>query len=178
MEVKLRLKDKAAHDKVVALLQDQQTHLYRQHNYFYDGPNGELSRNRTILRVRWFNEDEKVVITVKGRMAVQDGVGRAVEDESEVDVATAKHFHEDPARILQLQLPVIQALKACAPAARRRREWSMRCMHLKRSRRRIVGRKAGTLCSACTSLIATSLLAMVASCNVCRPTCSCRGSRI
>lgn len=114
VEVKLRLKDKTAHDKVVSVLQGQQKQLYRQHNYFYDGPNRELSSNKTILRMRWFNDNEKVVITMKGKMAVQDGVGRAEEDESEVDVADAKRCHADPSQILKLQLPVVEALKACA----------------------------------------------------------------
>ena len=114
VEVKLRLADAAAHDKVVELLKADQQHLYRQQNLFYDGPNKELSSQRTVLRVRWFNGDEKVVITVKGKMKVQDGVGRAEENEDEVDVATAEKFEQDPSSILKVDLPVIHTLKSCA----------------------------------------------------------------
>jgi adenylate cyclase class IV len=115
VEVKLRLADQAAHDKLVDLLKADQTHLYRQHNLFYDGPNHELSSQRTVLRVRWFNDDEKVVITVKGKMAVTDGVGRAAEDEDEVPMATARQFEADASKILSVDLPVINSLKECAP---------------------------------------------------------------
>lgn len=120
VEVKLRLADKAAHDKVVDLLQASQTHLYEQRNTFFDGANKELSSQRTVLRVRWFNGEEKVVITVKGKMAVTDGIGRAQEDEDEVDVATARGFDDDPSAILAVDLPVIQALKSCAPCSQTR----------------------------------------------------------
>ena len=113
VEVKLRLADQAAHDTMVDLLKADQTHLYRQHNLFYDGPKRELSSQRTVLRVRWFNDDEKVVITVKGKMAVTDGVGRAAEDEDEVPVDTAREFEANPNKILQVDLPVIKSLKEC-----------------------------------------------------------------
>lgn len=118
VEVKLRLADKEAHDKLVTLLAQDQTHLYRQENLFYDGSNRELSSQRTVLRVRWFNDDEKVVITVKGKMAVVDGVGRAEEHEDEVEVATAKGFAADPNSILAVDAPVIHTLKECAAPAR------------------------------------------------------------
>ena len=115
--MKLRLADKAAHDRVVELLKDSQTHLYEQRNTFFDGANKELSSQRTVLRVRWFNGEEKVVITVKGKMAVTDGIGRAQEDEDEVDVATARTFDGDPSAILAVDLPVIKSLKSCAAAS-------------------------------------------------------------
>jgi hypothetical protein len=114
VEVKLRLADAAAHDKLVSLLAADQQHLYRQQNLFYDGSNRELSSQRNILRVRWFNDDEKVVITVKGKMSVVYGVGRAEEEEDEVPVPTALEFASNPSKILDLELPVIKSLKECA----------------------------------------------------------------
>jgi adenylate cyclase class IV len=112
VEVKLRLAGKDAHDKLVELLSSSKPQLYHQRNCFYDGINKELSSQMTVLRVRWFNTDEKVVITVKGKMAVVDGIGRAQEDEDEVSVDIAHTFESNPSSILNVDLPVIKTLKS------------------------------------------------------------------
>lgn len=45
------------------------------------------------MRLRFFNTDEKAVLTVKGKMNVVDGVGRAQEDEDEVDPVAARGYY-------------------------------------------------------------------------------------
>jgi hypothetical protein len=115
VEVKLRLAGKEAHDKLVDLLSSSEPTVYRQRNCFYDGPNKELSSQMTVLRVRWFNTNEKVVVTVKGKMAVVDGIGRAQEDEDEVSVDIAQSFEDNPSTILDVDLPVIKSLRSYGP---------------------------------------------------------------
>ena len=87
--MKLRL-SKDAHDKLVTLLASEQKHLFQQENFFFDGVNQELTSKRCVMRLRFFNTDEKAVLTVKGKMKVEDGVGRAQEDEDEVDPVAAR----------------------------------------------------------------------------------------
>lgn len=36
-----------------------------QENYFFDGSNRELEATRSVLRVRFYNNNDKAVITVK-----------------------------------------------------------------------------------------------------------------
>jgi adenylate cyclase class IV len=90
VQVKLRLTGKPAHDSLVERLADSRQHVYEQENFFFDGSNAELTSNRCVMRLRFFNTDEKAVITVKGKMTVTDGVGRAMEEEAAVDPKTAR----------------------------------------------------------------------------------------
>lgn len=92
MQVKLRLAGKDAHDSLVQKLADSQQKLYAQENFFFDGANAELSSKRCVMRLRFFNTDEKAVITVKGKMTMVDGVGRAMEEEEAVDPKIARRY--------------------------------------------------------------------------------------
>jgi hypothetical protein len=44
---------------------------YEQENYFFDGAEKELSSKRAVLRVRFYNKDEKAVITLKVRPSTE-----------------------------------------------------------------------------------------------------------
>ena len=68
VEIKLRLPNSAAH-ACVAELMGPPTAFHAQENYFFDGVNGELKKKQT-LRVRFYNTDQKAVITVKVRCAM------------------------------------------------------------------------------------------------------------
>lgn len=114
MEVKLRLQSKSGHDSLVALLSDSIQKVYEQENFFFDGSEGELSGKRCIMRLRFFNVDEKAVLTVKGKMLVSEGIGRAEEEEVDVDVQTARsHFLENPSAILDQDIAPVRAAKLC-----------------------------------------------------------------
>ena len=89
--------------------------MYEQENFFFDGQNGELSAKRCVMRLRFFNVDEKAVLTVKGKMIVSEGVGRAQEDEDEVDVNQARtDFLRSPSVMLDLNIAPIKAVKLYA----------------------------------------------------------------
>ena len=68
VEIKLRLPSKAAHARVADLM-GPATAFYAQENYFFDGVNDELKKAQT-LRIRFYNTDQKAVVTVKVRCTV------------------------------------------------------------------------------------------------------------
>lgn len=65
VEIKLRLPDKAAHDRVADLLKTSHRETHLQENFFFDGTNKELSSQRVVLRCRFYNTDKKAEITCK-----------------------------------------------------------------------------------------------------------------
>eukprot|EP01025_Chloroclados_australasicus_P034522 TRINITY_DN3526_c0_g1_i2.p1 TRINITY_DN3526_c0_g1~~TRINITY_DN3526_c0_g1_i2.p1 ORF type:complete len:214 (+),score=36.38 TRINITY_DN3526_c0_g1_i2:333-974(+) len=111
VEVKLRLGSQEAHDKVLSCLKDSQRALHQQENFFFDGANRELSSQRMVLRVRFYNESEKALLTLKAKMIMQDGVGRAMELEETLDPTTARDYLEHPSKLLELDFDMIKKLK-------------------------------------------------------------------
>lgn len=92
VEVKIRLADRVSYDKVKSLLLSPKA-IHEQENYFFDGPNNELGSTKTVLRVRWYNKDEKAIITVKGEQILKDGIAKAPEVEEPVsDPAAARSY--------------------------------------------------------------------------------------
>lgn len=138
---------------------------------FFDGAAQELSSQRVVLRVRFYDVDRKALVTVKvgrcgagivawsrqcgppergeaggaggasaaaarmppsaaratllallaswparvqGKQVLSDGIGRAPEEEHEVDPAAARAFLLDPARLLNLGTPLLEKLKRWA----------------------------------------------------------------
>lgn len=101
VEIKIRLPDRAAYDKVAAALQPLGcTASHAQDNYFFDGPNRELNSRRVVLRLRTYNGDQKATITLKGKQVLENGIGRASEVEEDVDPGAAKGFLADPTAMI------------------------------------------------------------------------------
>jgi hypothetical protein len=65
VEIKLRLPDQASYEKVADLLKGTLKAVHDQENYFFDGPNKELSSQRVVLRCRFYNKDAKAEIACK-----------------------------------------------------------------------------------------------------------------
>lgn len=65
VEIKLRLKDEAAHQQVAQALQPQLTASHKQENIFFDGSKRELSKERIVVRTRFYNVDQRCLLTVK-----------------------------------------------------------------------------------------------------------------
>lgn len=110
--MKLRLADAAAHAKVAEALRAGYRTTHQQENFFFDGAGQELSSRRVVLRVRFYNQDQKAVITVKGKQVLQDGIGRAPEEEEPADPSLARSFLADPAKLLGLGTPLLEGLKS------------------------------------------------------------------
>lgn len=112
VEVKLRLADANAHAKLAEALRPGYRTTHQQENFFFDGAGQELSSRRVVLRVRFYNHDKKAVITVKGKQVLQDGIGRAPEQEEEADPVLARSFLAEPAKLLGLGTPLLEGLKS------------------------------------------------------------------
>lgn len=65
VEIKLRLPNKEAHDRVAHELRDSFRETHNQENFFFDGKNGELSKQRMVLRCRFYNHDKRAIVTLK-----------------------------------------------------------------------------------------------------------------
>jgi len=65
VEIKLRLPNKEAHDKVAAALKDSYIETHDQENFFYEGSEKELNKAKVSLRTRFYGVDKKCVITMK-----------------------------------------------------------------------------------------------------------------
>lgn len=70
VEVKLRLAGPEAHATLAAALAPHYRTTHKQENFFFDGPNQELSSRRVVLRVRFYNKDKKALVTLKVRSLV------------------------------------------------------------------------------------------------------------
>lgn len=77
--MKLRLADAASHQKVASLLAPSHEVTHLQENVFFDGVNQELSSQRMVLRLRFYNETERCVVTLKGKAVIIDGISRGSE---------------------------------------------------------------------------------------------------
>jgi len=111
IEIKLRLKGAGAHAKLLATLDGagfDRLAKHRQENFFFDGTEGELSSNRVILRIRFYNVDEKALVTVKGKTVIREGVGKSSEVEEYVDPGLARMLVENPKQIIHQDIQVIQ----------------------------------------------------------------------
>ena len=112
VEVKLRIPDSASFAAVKTLLLPSFKAVHDQENHFFDGAQKELSSQKVVLRVRFYGGDQKAVITVKGKQVLKDGIGRAPEEEEEVDPAVAREFIRDSSALLTYdKSPLMQKLK-------------------------------------------------------------------
>jgi CYTH domain len=50
--------------QVLSMLAPQRKAIYAQRNYFFDSPDGRVSKFRRTLRIRFF-DDDKAVLTIK-----------------------------------------------------------------------------------------------------------------
>jgi hypothetical protein len=65
VEVKIRLPNREAYDKVAQALAGALQATHEQENYFFDGSDKRLNAQRAVLRLRFYDVDKKAVITVK-----------------------------------------------------------------------------------------------------------------
>lgn len=110
VEIKLALPDANAHAKVLKALASHRRTLHRQQNYFFDSPDGAVSRSRRSLRVRLY-DDDKAVLTIKGRLEMKGGIARATELEDELDVGLAKRAVKAPQELLSCDNASLKELR-------------------------------------------------------------------
>jgi adenylate cyclase class IV len=112
VEVKLRIPDSASFAAVKDVLLPSYKITHDQENHFFDGAQQELSSQKVVLRVRFYGGDQKAVITCKGKQVLKGGIGRAPEEEEEVDPGAAREFLKDPNALLTYEgSPLMDKLK-------------------------------------------------------------------
>ncbi|KAL3362825.1 hypothetical protein AABB24_012241 [Solanum stoloniferum] len=110
VEVKLRLPDSAAHQKVVSLFSSYHKKKHHQRNTFFDGAAGELSSSRAVLRLRFYENSENVkcMVCLKAKAVIIDGVSRVEEDEEELDPKIGYECVSNPRKLMEVDSRVLK----------------------------------------------------------------------
>ena len=99
VEVKLRLANAESHRRVTTLLSPFHVITHRQHNLFFDGAGSELSSRRAVLRLRFYGDDERCVVSLKAKAVLVDGVSRVEEDEEDLDPKIGRDCIAEPGKL-------------------------------------------------------------------------------
>ncbi|XP_026660231.2 LOW QUALITY PROTEIN: triphosphate tunnel metalloenzyme 3-like [Phoenix dactylifera] len=99
VEVKLRLPDAAAHQRLSDALEPHHLRTYLQENLFFDGAAGQLSARLAVLRLRFYDGDSRCVLSLKARARIAGGVSRVEEDEEEIDPSLGRVCAAEPWRL-------------------------------------------------------------------------------
>ncbi|KAM1038265.1 hypothetical protein ACFX13_033710 [Malus domestica] len=100
VEVKLRLPEAAAHQKLTDLLSPFHTQTLIQDNIFFDSSNSELSSNLAIIRLRFYDVDRRCVLSLKAKPVISDGVSRVLELEEPFDLVLGRVCVAEPWRLM------------------------------------------------------------------------------
>ncbi|CAA7406946.1 unnamed protein product [Spirodela intermedia] len=101
VEVKLRLPDAAAHQSLSDALSPWHLRTHLQENLFFDGAGGELSAQRAVLRLRFYDGDARCVLSLKAKAHISAGISRVEEEEEDVEPpALGRACAADPRRLL------------------------------------------------------------------------------
>lgn len=101
VEVKLRIPDSETYKTLISLLSPFHIRTHNQHNNFFDGVAGQLSSQRAVLRIRFYNDQPttKCIICLKAKAVLVNGVSRVEEDEEELDPTIGQECLTDPNRL-------------------------------------------------------------------------------
>ncbi|OIV99886.1 hypothetical protein TanjilG_26224 [Lupinus angustifolius] len=99
VEVKLRLPNAESHGHVTTLLGPFHVITHRQHNLFFDGANSQLLSQRAVLRLRFYNDDERCVVSLKAKAVLVNGVSRVEEDEEDIDPKVGRDCVAEPGKL-------------------------------------------------------------------------------
>lgn len=111
VEVKLRLPDAEAHRRVSDLFSPFHVATFRQENLFFDGAAGELSSRRTVLRLRFYDDNTRCVVSLKARAVLVDGVSRVEEDEEELEPTVGRACVAEPEKLLSAECRILKRVK-------------------------------------------------------------------
>ncbi|MED6205168.1 hypothetical protein PIB30_015282 [Stylosanthes scabra] len=111
VEVKLRLPNADSHRRVTALLAPFHAATYRQRNLFFDGAESELSSKRAVLRLRFYNDDERCVVSLKAKAVLVDGVSRVEEDEEDLNPRVGLDCVAEPGKLGAVESRVLDRVR-------------------------------------------------------------------
>ncbi|KAL0904777.1 hypothetical protein M5K25_026927 [Dendrobium thyrsiflorum] len=99
VEVKFRLPDAAAHQRLSDALSPFHLRTHLQENLFFDGADSELSTHFAVSRIRFYDGDSRCVLSLKARASLVDGVSRVEEVEEDIDPALGRACVAEPWRL-------------------------------------------------------------------------------
>lgn len=113
IEVKLRLPHADSHRKLLSLLTPFHIQTHHQRNTFFDGAAGELSSERAVLRLRFYENSEppKCVVSLKAKAVLVNGVSRVEEDEEELDPTTGYECVDNPRKLTEVESRILRRAK-------------------------------------------------------------------
>lgn len=97
--MKLRLQNAEAHRLVTTLLAPFHIKTHLQENLFFDGAAGELSSRRAVLRLRFYDDDARCVVSLKAKAVLVNGVSRVEEDEEDLDPKVGRDCVAEPGKL-------------------------------------------------------------------------------
>ncbi|KAK4802282.1 hypothetical protein SAY86_000485 [Trapa natans] len=118
VEIKLKLPDSAAHQRLSDILSPFHLETLIQENAFFDSPVDDLAKNLAALRLRFYNLDSRCVLSLKAKPVISSGISRVEEEEEPLEPILARRLVAEPSRIL--------AIHASNIARRVREEYGVR----------------------------------------------------
>ncbi|KDP37041.1 hypothetical protein JCGZ_06097 [Jatropha curcas] len=103
VEVKLRLPNLNAHQKLSTVLSPFHTKTLMQENIFFDTKNSHLSSSLAALRLRFYNLDSQCVLSLKAKPVMSNGISRVEEQEEPLDPQIGRLCVAEPWRLRSLQ---------------------------------------------------------------------------
>ncbi|KAI4344209.1 hypothetical protein L6164_011460 [Bauhinia variegata] len=80
-------------------------------NLFFDGAGGELSARRAVIRVRFFDDDARCVVSLKAKAILVNGVSRVEEDEEDLDPKIGRYCVAGPGKLDSVESRVLRRVK-------------------------------------------------------------------
>ena len=102
--MKLRLPNAAAHQRLSDALSPYHVTTHVQENIFFDGVNGELTSVESVLRVRFYNNDSRCVLSLKAKARLVNGISRVEEQEEDIQPDLGRELVMNP-RLFFTHLP-------------------------------------------------------------------------
>ncbi|KAI3673730.1 hypothetical protein L6452_39858 [Arctium lappa] len=103
IEVKLRLPDSAAHQKLSDVLSPHHTKTHLQQNLFFDTPTLTLATDHlAALRLRFHDLDSHSLLTLKSTPTTSNGITRVHESEHPLVPAIARACAVEPSRFADI----------------------------------------------------------------------------
>ncbi|KAG9141708.1 hypothetical protein Leryth_022036 [Lithospermum erythrorhizon] len=102
VEVKLRLPNSNAHQRLSTLLSPHHLKTHFQENIFFDTTNSLLSTNLAALRLRFYDLDTRCIISLKAKPMITQGVSIVQEDEEVIDPSIGRACMAHPCKLLLL----------------------------------------------------------------------------
>ncbi|KAI3721033.1 hypothetical protein L2E82_32036 [Cichorium intybus] len=99
VEVKLRLPDSNAHQKLSDLLSPYHTKTHLQQNLFFDTPSLTLANaHRAALRLRFYDFDSEAILSLKSKPVISVGISRIEEEDEPLDPSLTRACAAEPWR--------------------------------------------------------------------------------